>query len=240
VTPHATLYKILEGRSAQEGEKVLKNFKGVVVGDGYVVYEVLAKKSGFTLANDWCHARRRFIEAEQTDREDAVPFIHDIGKLFLIERDLKARIERGRLGPIEAAELRAQVRDEQSKPLVNRIGERAMRVKALRDSRIAKAIRYLENRWDGLTRFLKDGRIPITSNRVESALRQPVLGRNNHFGSKSLGGTQVAALFYSLIESAKVNALNPTVYLREAALASIRGQTIPLPHELAGRSGQLV
>jgi transposase len=236
VTPQATLYKILDGRSAEEGAQVLRNFQGIVVGDGYVVYEVLAKKAGFTLANDWCHARRRFLAAEATQPDEAVPFIDDIGKLFLVERDLKKKIERQDLGPSEAAELRAQVRDEKSKPLVNRIGERAMRIKAMRDSPIVKAVRYLDNRWDELTRFVKDGRIPITSNPVESALRHPVLGRNNHFGSRSARGVKMAETFYSLIESAKVNGLNPTAYLREAGLASIRGQTIPLPHELAGRS----
>jgi hypothetical protein len=107
-----------------------------------------------------------------------------------------------------------------------------MEVKALRESPIAKAVKYLENRWEGLTRFLGDGRIPITSNGVEAALRNPVLGRNNHFGSKSVRGTQVAAIFYSFVESAKLNGLDPAAYLKTAALAHIRGQTVPLPHEI--------
>lgn len=224
-------------RSTEAGASVLRDFQGVVLGDGYIVYEVLAKKSGFTLANDWCHARRKFLEAEATHPVDAVVFIDEIGALFGVERELARKTDR--LSPLEASALRAQVRDEQSKPIVNRIGERAMQIKAMRDSPLAKAIRYIENRWAGLTRFLKDGRIPITSNPVESVLRHPVLGRNNHFGSRSKQGAQVAALYYSLIESAKVNDLNPTTYLREAARARVRGQTAPLPHELAGKSRAL-
>ncbi|MEM1023569.1 MAG: transposase [Myxococcota bacterium] len=74
-------------------------------------------------------------------------------------------------------------------------------MKAFKGSPIAKALQYLENWWDHLTVFLDDPRVPLTSNAVERSLRGPVLGRNNHFGSRSQRGTEVAALFYSLIES---------------------------------------
>lgn len=230
VADKAIDYTILDSRPAAAGAKVLCDFRGVAVGDGYVVYEVLANAAngGLTLANDWCHARR--IEAEASSPDEAKLFLDDIGELFGIERELG--VETSTLSQIAAAELRAQVRDERSKPVVARIGQRAMEVKALRESPIAKAVKYLENRWEGLTRFLADGRIPITSNGVEAALRNPVLGRNNHFGSKSVRGTQVAAIFYSFVESAKLNGLDPAVYLKTAALAHIRGQQVPLPHEL--------
>lgn len=59
-----------------------------------------------------------------------------------------------------------------------------------------------------------------------------MLGRNNHYGSKSERGTQVAAIFYSLIESAKLNGVDPQRYLRTAAEAHLRGETVPLPHEM--------
>ena len=93
-------------------------------------------------------------------------------------------------------------------------------------------MKYLENQWAGLIRFLDDPRIPITSNAAEAALRCLVLGRNNHFGSKSKRGTEVAAMFYSLIESAKMNDLDPGAYLRHGAAAFLRGERVPLPHEL--------
>jgi transposase len=100
-------------------------------------------------------------------------------------------------------------------------------------SPIAQAIKYLENRWDGLVRFVDDGRVPMTSNAAERALRGLVLGRSNHIGSRSQRGTEAAAIFYSLIESAKLNDLDPIAYLRTAAAAHLADQTVPLPHELA-------
>lgn len=232
VADKAIDYTILDSRSAEAGARVLRNFSGVAVGDGYVVYEVLANAEGggFTLANDWCHARRKFLEAEASSPDEAKLFLDDIGELFGIERELEVQTSAD--PPAVAAAIRAREREQRSKPVVARIGQRAMEVKALRESPIAKAVKYLENRWEGLTRFLHDGRIPITSNGVEAALRNPVLGRNNHFGSKSVRGTQVAAIFYSFVESAKLNGLDPAAYLKTAALAHIRGQTVPLPHEI--------
>ena len=103
-------------------------------------------------------------------------------------------------------------------------------------SPIANAIKYLENRWDGLVRFVDDPRVPTTSNAAERALRGLVLGRSNHFGSRSQRGTEVAATFYSLIESAKLNDLNPVDYLRIGVQAHLNGQQVPLPHEVAAAS----
>jgi transposase len=226
----AVLYKIQDGRSNDEGSELLRDFSGVVVTDGYVVYDSLSKQNGFVLANCWSHARRKFIEAEASEPGEAADFIDKIGALFGIERETDVRCEE--LSPEDAKALRKQVRDEQSRPIVNAIGEAAAKVKAFRGSPMAKALQYLENRWDHLTVFLKDPRVPLTSNAVERSLRGPVLGRNNHFGSRSKRGTEVAALFYSLIESARLNGLDPSRYLEQAARAAIRGETVPLPHEL--------
>jgi len=64
-------------------------------------------------------------------------------------------------------------------------------------------------------------------------MRGPVVGRKNHYGSRSQRGTEVAALFYSLMESAKLNALDPRDYLRQAVRAVLAGERIPLPHQIA-------
>ena len=84
----------------------------------------------------------------------------------------------------------------------------------------------------GLTTFLDHPKVPLTSNAAERGLRVLVLGRNNHFGSRSEEGTRVAADLYSLIESAKLNELDPATYFREAIRHHNEGRTIPLPHEL--------
>jgi len=88
-------------------------------------------------------------------------------------------------------------------------------------------------RWTGLTRFLDDARIPLDNNAAERALRGPVVGRKNHYGSKSLRGTQVAALFYTVCETAKLAGVDPHAYLLQATTAALhQSGTITLPDAL--------
>ena len=230
VSEDGVLHSILDSRSNEAADRVLRNYSGVLLTDGYAVYESRSRAKGFVLAHDWCHARRRVIEAEPTAPIEAAAILDDIGKLFLIERQI---VERFNGLPLEDARaLRFDVRRRESKPVVQRIGQRAMEIRALKESPIGRAVTYLENQWEGLIRFLDDPRIPITSNAAEAALRCLVLGRNNHFGSKSKRGTEIAAMFYSLIESARMNGIDAAAYLRLGAEAHLRGETVPLPHEL--------
>jgi transposase len=87
--------------------------------------------------------------------------------------------------------------------------------------------------WDGLRVSLDDANVDIDNNGTERALRGLILGRNNHFGSRSRRGTEVAALFYSSLESCKLAGVGPHTYLKGAASAALRGLPISLPHELA-------
>jgi transposase len=231
VSDNAALYTILNSRSNEAAAEVLGDFRGTLLTDGYIVYTSKSKELGFRQANDWCHPRRHFLEAEDSAPDDAKLFIDDIGKLFLIEREI-AEASVG-LSPDEALALRAHQREERSKPVVAAIGRQAAEVTALRDSPIARAVKYLENRWKGLCVFLSDPRVPITSNAVERALRCSVIGRNNFFGSRSERGIESAGTFYSMVESAKLNGLEPRAYLKLAALAHLRGERVPLPHEIA-------
>jgi hypothetical protein len=75
--------------------------------------------------------------------------------------------------------------------------------------------------WIGLTRFVDDPRIPLDNNAAERALRGPVVGRKNHYGSRSLRGTQVAAVFYTLCETARLAGVDPQAYLLNAVYAAI-------------------
>jgi transposase len=86
--------------------------------------------------------------------------------------------------------------------------------------------------WEGLKVFLENVDVELDNNRTERALRGVVVGRKNHYGSRSRRGTEVAALFCSLIESAKLAGIGPGTYLKAAVEAALRGATIPLPHEL--------
>jgi transposase len=76
-------------------------------------------------------------------------------------------------------------------------------------------------RWEGLTRFVEDPCVPVDNDAVERALRGPVVGRKNHYESRSLRGTQVAALFYTLCETAKLTGVDPHAFLPRALYAAI-------------------
>ena len=90
----------------------------------------------------------------------------------------------------------------------------------------------VQNHFDGFRVFSTDPNVPLDNNRTERALRGVVVARKNHRGSRSERGIQVAAMMYSLVESAKINRVDPELYLELAALEAIGSRTIPLPHQL--------
>src|SRR5690606_17116315 len=81
---------------------------------------------------------------------------------------------------------------------------------------IGKAAAYAIASWERLTRFVEDARVPLDNNATERGIRGPVIERRNHFGSKSRRGTEVAAIFYTLVETAKLHGVDPAAYLRAA------------------------
>lgn len=132
-----------------------------------------------------------------------------------------------------ALEQRRGLRDRRSREIVKAIYEWALAQRALPQSTFGKAIAYMLGLWPGLKRFLDDPRIPLDNNHTERGLRGVVIGRKNHYGSRSRRGTEVAALYYSLIESAKLAGVEPKAYLRAAARAALANPgAVLLPHEL--------
>ena len=105
---------------------------------------------------------------------------------------------------------------------------------ALPKSKMGEALAYLDAYWNGLCRFIDDPLVPMTNNFAERSLRGAVVGRKNFYGCKSVRGTEVAALFYSLIETAKLCGVQPKAYLREAACRAIREGAVLMPHEMRG------
>jgi len=96
----------------------------------------------------------------------------------------------------------------------------------LTSTSFGSAARYAFDNWANLSRFITDARIPLDNNATERGIRGPVVGRKNHYGSKSRRGTEVASTFYTLLETAKLNELNPAAYLVEAVLAARRGEVL--------------
>jgi hypothetical protein len=104
---------------------------------------------------------------------------------------------------------------------------------ALPRSALGKAIGYALTLWPGLIAFLRHAGIPLDNNATERALRGVAVGRKNHYGSRSERGTRVAAVCYSLLESAKLAGLEPAAYLAEATRRAIANSgTVTLPRDL--------
>ena len=221
--PDAVLYQLHPSRGAEAAEQLLKDFAGTVMCDGYSAYQALAKRRhGFKLAHCWAHARRKFVEIEDSFPKPSEEAIALISELYRIEREIED----------EPPDVRLCIRQQRAGPVVQEIHRWALQQRALPQSPLGKAIAYLGKHFDGLRVFLTDPDVPLDNNRTERALRGVVLGRKNHFGSRSERGTKVAAMMYSLVESAKLNRVDPELYLKLAALEAIGGRSIPLPHQL--------
>lgn len=231
----AVTYTILESRSQDAARQVLNGYRGIVIADGYGAYDALARAGpSFTLAHCWAHVRRKFVEAEEHYPAPCAEVLDLIGQLYAVERSC-LDIEVGTSEDLraDALALRTAQRRERSTPIVAAIRTWAHQQRALPESSLGKAVAYMLGLWPGLTRFLDDPRIALDNNATERGLRGLVVGRKNHYGSRSKRGTEVAALFYSLIESAKLCGVEPKAYLLHATYAALRNPgTVTLPHAL--------
>jgi transposase len=230
----AVFYQTHPSRSQEAARQVLNGYDGIVMADGYSVYDALSRAGpSYTLVHCWAHARRKFIEAEPHFPEPCRTVLELIRGLYAVEAEIPSPTE-----PADRAEahaLRHRLRQERSRPLVREIQKWALAQRPLPQSSLGKAIAYMLGLWKGLTSFLDDPRIPIDNNATERGLRGVVLGRKNHYGSRSKRGTEVAALFYSLLESAKLAGVEPKLYLLTATRAALRDRNaVTLPHELRG------
>lgn len=223
VSDHGVHYRIEDSRSAEAAARVLGDYAGTILCDDYAAYRALEKRGGrFTIANCWAHVRRKYVEVEDIEPGRCTEVLDLIGKLYDVERAIKDRPPDERL----------HVRRERSKPILLQIQRWALEQETLPGSPLRRAIEYMGGIWKGLGVFLDDSAVDLDNNRTERALRGVVLGRKNHYGSRSVRGTEVAALFYSLIESAKLVGIDPSDYLLQATRAALSGTEIPLPHEL--------
>jgi transposase len=231
----AVIYKALESRSKEAARQVLNGYRGVVLADGYGAYEALARAGpSFTLAHCWAHVRRKFIEAEPRFPDPCREVLELIGQLYAVERDVPSPSAPDPSVRTETLALRRRLREECSRPIVRAIRDWAMAQRPLPESGLGKAVGYMLGLWKGLTLFLEDPRVPLDNNRTERGLRGVVIGRKNHYGSRSERGTEVAALFYSLLESAKLAGVEPKLYLLTATRRTLADpKAVTLPHDLA-------
>jgi len=226
-TEDAVYHRLRPSREAKVVEKLLAGYEGVVMSDGFAAYETLTRAgpAKYRNAHCWAHVRRKFIELEPLHPESCGAVLDLIGKLYGLEKTVP--------DTAESAELRRKVRDEESRKIIKKIRDWAIQQRSSPQSGLRKAIDYMFGLWSGLTLFLDDPAVPLDNNGTERALRGVVIGRKNHYGSKSERGTRVAALFYSLIDTAKLCGVEPSDYLLQATRVAINAPgTVLLPHDL--------
>jgi transposase len=210
--PPAVAYSYAPGRGAEHAARLLAGFNGVLQVDGYAGYDrqADARRSGgpLVLAYCWAHVRRRFYDiAKGGNAPIASEALERIGALYAIEAEIRGR----------SAGERCIERRTRTKPLVEALGNwlnnQLSRVSGR--SPVAEAIRYAISHWEGLVHFLDDGRIEIDSNTVERSIRPIALNRKNALFAGSDEGGANWAIIASLIETAKLNGVNPHAWLAD-------------------------
>ena len=210
--PPAVLYTYAPGRSAEHGLKPLAGYSGIVQCDGYAAYKQLADPGrpggAITLAFCWAHVRRQFYDiAKSGVAPIASEALQRIAALYAIEETVRGH----------SPQARQAARQAHSRPLLEAFKAwlTAQLSRISGKSVLAGAIRYALNQWDGLVRFLEDGRIELDTNIVERSIRPIALNRKNAlFAGHDLGAENWACIA-SLIETCKLNGVDPQAYFTD-------------------------
>lgn len=210
----AVVFEYHQTRSGQAAVDFCQGYKGYVQSDGYAGYNALAEMEGITLCGCMAHARRKFFETAQAGKKKigkikaADIALKFIGKLYKLEKEARAE-------GLNHEQIR-QMRQEKARPILDEFGL------WLRDTfprtppkgLLGKAIAYTLKQWERLNVYLEDGRLTPDNNDVENAIRPFVVGRKNWLFSGSPAGAHASAVFFSLIETARMNQLDPDKYMR--------------------------
>lgn len=218
------LFRYSPDRRGEHPASHLKRFCGCLQADGYAGFDRLYADPRIREAACWAHVRRKFYEIYESNRSPvAAEALARIGKLYEIEQAIRGR------PPDE----RRTVRKARAGPQLEAIKAwfEATLTQVSAKSALAIAIRYALTRWAALSRYRDDGHLEIDNNAAERALRAVALGRKNYLFAGSDAGGERAAAIYSLIGTAKLNGLDPEVYLREV-LARIAEHPINRIEEL--------
>jgi hypothetical protein len=235
--PPAALYYASRDRRQEHPDRHLAGFTGILQADAYAdyngLYDPARPQGAIAQVLCWAHARRKFFEladiAGHARRGKTAPAISPMALEAVKHIDALSAIERTINGA--SAEERLRVRQEQSAPLLAAFKAwlREERARLSRSASVAKPIDYLLKRWDGFARFLEDGRICLSNNAVERALRGFALGRKSWLFAGSERGADRAAAVTTLIATAKLNDIDPLAWLADvlARIADIQQGRLP-------------
>ena len=217
------VYDYTPNRSHKGPFDFLKNYSGYLQADAYAGYHKTYESGDVVEVGCWAHARRKFVESNDTDplrSTAAMVFIRD---LYRIEEEVKDADDDTRLA----------VRQAESVPILEDL--KAWMEKEydaiLPKSPIGTAMTYALNQWEALLRYTQDGSLSIDNNAAERAMRMVVLGRNNYLFFGSDNGGKSAAVIYSLVATCKLHGIDPFTYLRNV-LERLPAHPIQQLHEL--------
>ena len=216
----AAAYVYSEDRKGEHPATHLQGFQGLLQVDGYAGFGQVkcATNQPPRLAFCWAHARRKFYDVHVATKS---PIAHEalqrIGALYAIESDISGR----------SADDRQHERQQRSRPLIETLQvwlqEQLGRLSGR--SKLAQAIRYTFNHWEGLIRFLDDGRLELDTNIVERAMRPIALGRKNALFAGADSGGRHWSIVSTLIQTAKLNNVEPLAWLTDVLKRMVSGQT---------------
>ena len=216
----AAAYVYSEDRKGEHPATHLKGFRGLLQVDGYAGFGRLVADMGNVsqLAFCWAHARRKFYDIYAANQSPlAGEALRQIAALYEIETEIRG----------QPAEERRRVRQQRSRPLIEAmqawLEETLGRISGR--SPLAQAIRYALNHWSGLILFLDDGRLELDTNTVERAMRPVALGRKNALFAGADSGGRHWAIIATLIQSAKLNDVDPLAWLTDVLERIVSGRT---------------
>lgn len=226
------------GRRSETPTRALKDYhRGVLVCDAYAGYDELDRtKPDVVRAGCMAHARRKVFEAKDVDPDRALILLALIRQLY----DVEERVEAAGCTGGERHALALAMRQQTSKPVMDRIQEHVerYRAQALPKSPMGKALGYLHNQWTPISRFLENGAIPIDNNFVEREIRPIAVGRGNwtFIGHEDAGPW--AARLYGLMGTCRLQGVNPYEWLKDV-LERVRDHPPDRMYELAPRGWKL-
>ena len=219
--PPIVVFQHSRSRSAETAKKIFTGFKGgSLTVDGYAGYDALGdpKKTNqpWGITYCWTHWRRRFVEYSRTTSSPICTEMKErIGQLYRIEAEIRGN----------APDVRCAIRQKLSKPIVDALRPwlEAQLDMLSSSSDLTRHIRYGLKRWDGLTRFLDDGRVEMDTNAVENAIRPIPLTRKNALFAGNDDGAVTWARMASLVGTCKLNGINPQAYLEHVLEKILNG-----------------
>jgi transposase len=211
-------------RRGERPRQHLKLYTGALQADAYAGFQQLYEDGSILEVACWAHTRRKFHEIHIAHPSPITSeAIERIAALYVIEAEIRG----------STSEIRKTIRQARARPLLDNMNAwlEATHAKLSRKSDTAAAIRYALSRWRALTRYVDDGQLEIDNAAAERALRVVALGRKNFLFAGSNAGGERAASIYSLLGSAKLNGLDPELYLHHV-LAHIADHPISKIDEL--------